>query len=304
MTFNPKHDDSNDFMDILEEHSEWFQRVMCFFFYNDSQTLSASVAKPTSFAQWAVQANQDDRIDLEIIEKLTALHTDVLKMADSLMEKTRETQKKPSLPEFQSFSILYEQFIAHLRRLEREILTEGAGYDALTGLRNAVRLPSDIMQELQRLARHGRSFCVALVKIDHFEDIKANAQPEELKGYIKLVAELIKVSLRSFDDAYVMHENEFALCLKQADITGGISALERLRKELEVQNIRFTAGEHDFAISLTCCIAEPVVGDEVKPLIDNLRRDLAMAEDGPKGGDTVLEYRELSPLQRYVKHES
>ena len=142
-----------------------------------------------------------------------------------------------------------------------------------------------------------------MVKVDNYELIAQLPTPEEVRGYIKLVADLIKLSLRSFDDAYYMGKDEFVLCLKQADVTGGVSALERLRKELETQDVALKSASGEIVpLSVSCCIAEPLGDDNVEELIRNLRLDLQ--DTGYKKSDTVLEYHELSPLQRYMQEDS
>jgi len=88
--------------------------------------------------------------------------------------------------------------------------------------------------------------------------------------------------------------------LKQAEVSGGITALERLRRELERQNISLVtqSGEKSL-LSMSCCIAEPVEGDDMRELVKNLRLDLESSTQGEV--DTVLRYNELSPLQRFIK---
>lgn len=285
---------------VLDEHQDWFHQFIQHVFYMHDVPISEMVPKPASFAAWVVHSNRHSRIEPETIEKLSALHIDLFKKADFIVHNARDTGDVPSRKNFQKFVLAYEQFAQHSHRLEKEILMEGTGYDPFTGLRSHGMFENDIQQELHRLARKGRTFCIALIHIDHFDDIKKYAHNNDVGGYVKLLAGLIKLSIRSFDDAYYTRENEFALCLKQADISGGISALERLRKELEEQNVLFK-NEHgvDVPLSVSCCVAEPVVTDDVSVLLHNLRNDLSRGDY--RKGDSVLQYHELSPLQRYVE---
>ena len=177
---------------------------------------------------------------------------------------------------------------------------DGSGYDALTSLRSKSMLLPDIQREFDRLMRQGKKFCVAMACIDRFDVIEGSVSSVEAEGYVKLVASLIKLSIRSFDDAYYVGDGRFALCLKQAEVSGGITALERLRRELERQNISLVtqSGEKSL-LSMSCCIAEPVEGDDMRELVKNLRLDLESSTQGEV--DTVLRYNELSPLQRFIK---
>ena len=160
---------------------------------------------------------------------------------------------------------------------------------------------SDYEREMSRLRRQGKGFCLAIARIDNFSEIEQHYPDEQSRPLVKLVSDLIKLSIRSFDDAYHMGRGEFVLCLKQTSVSGGFSALERLRRELEVQDIMLDLGTRQMEMSMSCCIAEPVDGDDVHDLLDYLRKDL---ESTGKRTDRVLEYFELSPLQRYVQTET
>ncbi len=285
---------------VLDDHVSWFNALMQCLFYPDNSETAGKADKPVSFDQWLIKANQDDAMTPEIIESLTALHSDLFKASDMLVNTIKESGKKPDINDFQKFLTVYEEFLLYVRRLEKDIFIEGSGYDAFTGLRSKTLLHSDLERELQRLARQGKSFCVAMIKVDDFDLIQKNLGRDESNGYLKLIASLIKLSIRSFDDAYYIGEGEFVLSLKQADVSGGISALERLRRELERQNIllRISDGK-ETVLSMSCCIAEPVAGDDTYDLIKHLHEDLSGLDGGKSG--SVLEYHELSPLQRYVQ---
>lgn len=285
---------------VLEEHGTWFHDFIEHLFYFSDMPEIQVPQKPTSFAQWVVHANRDKTMQMEIVEKLNALHADLFKMSDMLSAQVKETGRKPGHKQFMSFMTVYEEFMIFVRRLEKDILTEGSGFDSFTGLRHKAMLTTDVKRELDRLARQGKNFCLSLARIDNFVMLQKNTKPDELTAYIKLVADLVKLSIRSFDDAYHMGNGEFTLCLKQTDVTGGISALERLRRELERQKITFRNDDgHEVPLSMSCCIAEPVQGDDVITLLSDLRDDLQTAEELKT--DTVLKYHELSPLQRFVK---
>lgn len=295
-----ENEDWNRLLPVLEEHGEWFLCVLQFLFYPDVVDECPEANRPTSFAQWVVDSNRSGRIHAEVIENLTTLHQDLMKKANVLIHGVKERQVKPDWLEFKKFTTLYEEFINHIRRLEKDLVIEGSGYDSFTGLRSAAVFGVDVKRELDRLERHGKSFCAALAKIDNFDDVKKASTKSEIDGYVKLVAGLIKISIRSFDDAYYMGGDEFAICLKQTDITGGVSALERLKRELEGQKIMINTPEHsNVPLSMSCCIVEPTIKDHAENLIKNLRLDLVNGVN--KDVDTILKYHELSPLQRYVQ---
>ncbi len=299
---------------VLEDYASWFCSLLDCLFYPEEKGSLDIVTKPESFSRWLIRANGNDINDdtcigeiimpLEVIEKLSALNFDLFMIADKLLKISSDKKEKPSNDEFKKLITIYEEFVLHIRRIEKDIVLEGIGYDAFTGLRSRKLVFSDINRELQRLSRQGKKFCIAMIKIDNFDSIKKFSDKNESGGYIKLVANLIKLSIRSFDDAYYMGENEFIICLKQTDISGGISALERLRSELEEKDIVVSLNtdidnNEKRYLSMSCCIAEPVENDTAEELIENLRIDLNNSKNSRS--DKVLEYHELSPLQRYIK---
>jgi len=282
---------------VLDEHTEWFHCVVESCFYPKEHNSDELCQKPVSFAQWTVTSQEDKSIQPELLEKLTTLHHDLVQAADDFLVNGNETDGRPDHKVFLSFLTLYEEFQNNVRRLEKDFMREDSGYDAFTGLRSKKLMVDDIEREMHRLSRQGKKFTLAMARIDKFDQIKEYYSQSEHDACIKLVADLIKASIRSFDDAYHLNENEFVLCLKQTDISGGIAAMERLRKELERQKIMLQFPDKETPFSLSCCIAEPVEGDRVHELITNLQADLKDTDDRE---DTVLEFYEMSPLQRYV----
>ncbi len=284
---------------VIADHTEWFHTLLQNLFYPEIEDKNISVVKPNSFSAWVASVRGDGIIQEELIEKLVLLHGNLFNAADNLMVEAKQIKVKPEYKKFQTFLNMHEQFLHLLIRFERDFMLEGSGYDSFTGLRSPKVIKQDIERELHRLARRGQNFCIALAHIDNYEAIKEAYPDGRDKVFIKEVADLIKLSIRSFDDAYYMGGCEFVLCLKQADMAGGIAALDRLSAELEKKNINFDfANGEKSKLSMSCCIAQPVQGDDVDELINNLKKDLAKID---RQAGTVLEYYEVSPLQRYVQ---
>lgn len=283
---------------VIGDHSEWFDALAQNLFYPEMHGKLLGVEKPASFAEWVKGTRQDGIVQEELLEKLAAMHKDMMRAADKLLVESKEVKVKPEFEAFQTFLNIYEEFSQRLRRLERDFLLDGTGYDPFTGLRSPKVLHQDVDRELHRLSRRGKHFCIAYARIDGADGMDEHYSEPERQAYVKMVADLIKLSVRSFDDAYYMGNYEYVLCLKQADMAGGVSALERLRKELERQNIIVETGNGQMPLSMSCCIAQPVQGDDIRELLKNLKNDLHSSNRQP---DSVLEYYELSPLQRYVQ---
>ncbi len=284
---------------ILDEFAEWYNDLLRCLFYPELENYFQDSKVGKVFNEWAKAMERMEFVDVLSIRKASQMHDELLVLGMRLCEMAQSKQKKPEVSEFDKFSTLYFAFINNLRRLEKDSVMEDSGIDVLTGLRSKNALHEDFERELERLARRGKSFCLALARIDHYEELAAQHGRDHAREYTQAVAEFIKKSIRSFDDGYRLGSGEFLLSLKQADITGGVAALERLKKILVQGNLSIKLNDDTRALTMSCCIAEPIPGDNIEALIEHLRLDLDTAE---KAAGTVLEYHEMSDLQRYIQN--
>ena len=283
---------------LIDEYAEWYGGVLRCLFYVEQGMPPLDNKVNDLFAEWKSGIERLEFVELETIERLAGIQKELQDAGTTLCQRASESGAKPNVEDFDKFSNLFYSLIVNLRRLEKEGVLEDSGIDVLTGLRSKNKLHNDIEKELERLARRGKPFCLALAKIDNYEDVAAEHGRSYAREYTKIVAGYIKKSVRSFDDAYRLGGGEFLLSLKQANITGGIAALERLRQMLEASGVKLNLGGQEKFLTMSCCIAEPLPDDNVDELIENLRADLLKVEK-PRGA--VLEYHEMSDLQRYIQ---
>lgn len=278
---------------ILDEYIAWYTKLTRSLIYPGQEASTSVLEIPGGLLKWAQTADSSRLISGYSVKDLLALHNDLCVQAQALLAQASVTSTAPNYDTYKCFCTLFEEFAAKLGRLEKDALSDNNGFDLLTGLRSQDVLHSDIKREMDRLERDGKPFSVALLRIDNFEHLQNSLQPDHVGQILKTVADMVKRSLRSFDDAYVLDGGMFVLSLKQTESDGGIRALERLRKELEAH-----AGER---ITLSSCIAEPVPENDITHLINNLKSDLDNFES--KSG-AVLEYFEQTPLQRFMKDQT
>lgn len=153
--------------------------------------------------------------------------------AAALLEEldSHDTEKKTQ--ELQKLSVLFENFMTELKLLRERVFHDDRGLDLLSGLKNKTAMQNDLRLEMERLARQGSAFSLAVASIDDFEEIENNFSADEVEKFINIASKVVKNSLRSFDEAYYIGKNEFVFCMKQADLPGGIRAFERFEEELE-----------------------------------------------------------------------
>lgn len=283
---------------VIEEYTEWFTHVVRRVFFPVETSQGQFSAKPESFIDWMIVAEENRILVPETLSGLSTLHHDLSTLAEGLINQTIKFQKAPHYDEFDKLATFFEEFVRNIRRISKDYMVDDVGIDATTGLRNSDMFYKDIRREMDRLARQGKSFAVALVKIDDFETLKVGLTPSQLEDCLKDVAEIIKKGIRSFDDAYRLDEGQFLVSLKQTGVSGAMKALQRMRVIMDEKKSVFTIKNTKIPLSVSACIAEPLPEDDMRQLLANVKRDLDTYAN-EKG--VVLEYTELSALQRLVK---
>ncbi|MGB0718914.1 MAG: diguanylate cyclase domain-containing protein [Bdellovibrionales bacterium] len=282
----------------------WFFKTLRALNYPQETADVGTLPKPQSFAPWLAKVQNRNIIAPPRLTDIQEKYQAMLADADQLMHDTQHDQKPPAAKKYDTLTARFGAFYEALRGIENDIALYNSGFDSVTALKTRKAMYTDMERELERLARQGRPFCVALVRIDGFANILSAQGRDKANETLNAVAGLIKQSVRPFDDAYVFTDSEFILCLKQAVVSDGVRALERLKELLESSNLRVVKdgdGE-DKPLSLSCCVAEPVADQDLTLLIQNLSDDLKDTQD--EDADSVLQYHELSELERFIKSQS
>lgn len=200
-----------------------------------------NLAPPPSFAAWFKSAIKALPSDQPSTDKLAVLHDQLHTLARLVLMKTPDG--RPVEPkDYESVIAKYMELMQGLRRLERAFAVAASGLDLLTGLRSRVGLQEDLVREACRFIRTGKSFCIAMMDIDHFKLINDSYGHDAGDKVLAAVADHVSRSVRAFDDAYRLGGEEFLLCLKEADLATGLKVLERLRASLEKLPIALTDG--------------------------------------------------------------
>lgn len=274
---------------ILDEHVVWYGQMMRVYFERSKNV----PAIPAVFEEWISDAEKDKSIADFIALRLRRLHGDMVKAGTMFIAKAMMWDQNP-LKEFNEFTRHYEEFIQFMRRIEREQTLENSGIDEKTGLRSLKVMKDDIAREMQRRSRRGNPFALALVKITNFDD-EWMKEEEPFMLTIRKVSDQIRYTLRSFDDAYYLGGPYFLVSLKHADKVGSQAASTRLTTGIHSAHIQVPQqpGQEVTSIAL---VAEPVEGDDIDAMISNMKTDL----EGVDIKGTVLQFNDISPLQRFV----
>ncbi len=275
-------------MPVLDEYTAWYSRLV----EQHLEGKSAKIALPSIFGDWLRRAEANRTVRMDIAQRLQEVHEEMSIAAGRFLESADDEKRNPT-KEFKEFTRHYAQFVQIMRQLELDQAIESCGYDEKTGLRHPKFMADDVAREMERRARQGNPFALAVVKINNYQQswIKDEVAHEIM---VKLVADQIRDCLRSFDDAYYMGGEYFLLSLKQTDVIGSKSAVYRLNSGITNAHIKTPGEEGDISVSTVVC--EPTPGDSLSELIVNMKNDLS----GIDGKGTIVQFNDVSPLQRYL----
>jgi two-component system, cell cycle response regulator len=119
------------------------------------------------------------------------------------------------------------------------LLQELALTDPLTGLPNRRAIEDWTTRELNGAARHGFSFWIAVVDLDHFKSINDQHGHDAGDVVLKRFAELLRANTRSSNMCGRTGGEEFVLGVTHVDQEGIQIAIERIRRQFEAERFRF-----------------------------------------------------------------
>lgn len=276
-------------MPVLDEYVIWYGRLVKSYF----EGVPSKYPPPMVFSEWLLKAGAEKNISSHMAERVKRIHEGMIEAANIFTAKYVTGQGSP-LKEYDELNRHYEEFIQVMRRLELDHALENSGFDEKTGLRSLKVMADDIGREMERRARQGNPFSLALVKINNFKK-NWRDQEELCRDMVRRISDQIKLCLRSFDDAYYLGGEYFLLSLKHADILGAQAAVSRLNQGVTAAHIP-AAGDPLEEVSVSTIVYEPAQGDVLQDLLANMKRDL----QGIEAKGTVLQYNDISPLQRYI----
>lgn len=124
--------------------------------------------------------------------------------------------------------------------------------DPLTGLYNYRKLSRDLDFELQRSSRTKGELAFAMVDIDHFKSYNDNNGHQEGDEALRRIAGIMNATVRDTDTVYRCGGEELCVLLRDTDVKGAVSVMERVRYEVETAN--FTGQEMQPLGNLTISI--------------------------------------------------
>lgn len=139
----------------------------------------------------------------------------------------------------------YDLFIARLKTnirsylLFREVkqktveLEKMAITDTLTGLFNRGHIYERLNQEVEKSGRYGSNFSLLMLDIDKFKAVNDRYGHQFGDEVLRVVSDVIRLSIRSVDIAGRYGGEEFMIILPEVSLSGAVPVAERIRRGVE-----------------------------------------------------------------------
>ena len=151
-------------------------------------------------------------------------------------------------------------FSIEVRKME-SALSKVAFSDALTNLPNRRAALERFQQERARATRHGQSFAMLVIDIDHFKKINDDYGHLAGDAMLKQIASVLESSKRAEDVLGRIGGEEFVLLLVDPQVGEASAAAERLRQNVEVMRLSFNGKTHTATVSIGIALY-PIDGED------------------------------------------
>lgn len=163
--------------------------------------------------------------------------------------------------------------VIETQQAELEKLSTDALIDSLTRIPNRRCFDKRIAEELARFRRHGQTFSLALLDIDHFKQV--NDQHGHIVGdrVLRAIAGVLSSDLRQSDFAGRYGGEEFVMILPETDWQEAVFVVNKIRRKIDQARFRY----EDLNIAVTLSAGVTQVGPEDKEALVIIERaDSAM----------------------------
>jgi diguanylate cyclase (GGDEF)-like protein len=148
-----------------------------------------------------------------------------------------------------SVACTFALFSIEVRKME-SALTRVAFSDALTNLPNRRATQERFQQEMARANRHGQSFALVVIDIDHFKRVNDNHGHLAGDALLKHIVSVLESAKRAEDILGRIGGEEFVLLLVDPAISAAMSAAERLRQKVEASSLEYNGKRLSATVSI------------------------------------------------------
>jgi len=147
------------------------------------------------------------------------------------------------------------RFLSGKKRIERlrmtnEQLARMAITDPLTGVGNRRHFDDALIAELKRNSRACTPLALLMIDIDHFKRVNDSVGHQAGDRILKIVADTLRVSIRSYDTLCRFGGEEFAIIMPDTLSGQAATVAERIRREIAAINARGSHGDFPLTVSI------------------------------------------------------
>lgn len=192
---------------------------------------------------------------------------------------------------FRESQELFNTLAEHLAlAINSALMFEGlerlASYDPLTGVANHRTLQEFLLRRIQEAERTSTTVGVIMLDVDHFRAFNEEEGHDAGDQVLRMVAEVLKSSVRSYDLAARYGGEEFTLIMPGIGTEGLTNIAERIRKRIE-QLIYFNQAGHARHVTASLgCSVYPESARDAATLIK--AADVALFEAKRRGRNQVV----------------
>lgn len=278
----------------VEAFFDWHNDVMRHCMFPATQPRPRDTMAPSNILAWC---KENQALEPSVLERLTKSHDDICAITTKMLEQA-QTGQPPKLEHYDVFEALGEAFIADMRRLQQDMSNSSMAVDPVTGLRTVAGMKNDIKREHDRFDRKGTAFSVACIVIDNLDELNKQLDRKQLDAIYAASGKYIARTIRSFDDAYYMGKGEYIVVLKHIDFKDACIVIDRIKSDFEKTPI-VLPGDKEIRITASLGLAEAISRESEEDTIAHART--AMRDSQSKGGNRVMIFEEVSPLQKIAK---
>ncbi|MDX9710517.1 MAG: diguanylate cyclase [Trichloromonas sp.] len=210
--------------------------------------------------------------------------------ADCLSSRIPERELRARILRFLSGKKRIEKLRTTNKQLARMAIT-----DPLTGIGNRRHFDEALSAELKRNNRSRTPLALLMIDIDHFKRVNDSIGHQGGDGILKIVAETLRVSVRSYDTLCRFGGEEFAIIMPDTSASQAASVAERIRREIAAINARETYGDFPLTVSIGLRAVRETETIEAAQLISEADQALYRAKND--GRNRVEIYR---PVENYI----
>lgn len=216
---------------------------------------------------------------------------DLKKIQRAIIMGTQEMQKENTMmrERFTEYNRKMRMAAERIAKLEKalEMATQEKYVDSLTGIHNRGYFDEKLVEAVTGFQRYKEPLCLMMLDIDHFKKFNDTYGHPAGDQVIRVVAEIIRESVRAVDTVARYGGEEFAVIVYKAELEGAIKLADQIREAVRTHEFVIKSDtEITIHVSISIGIAQIDERDTGETLVVRADKALYVAKD--QGRDKVV----------------